>query len=356
MQHLCIKKPRLFHTMKLYPVATLISLSIASAYVHADDPFVILYQQAPLSQAQADRLAVVLERSIEQRPLMGKKDNIIESVDEADADLLLLTASQSRKLTSSKRLVTQWGLDWPTDQWQYIDYNVVQNGSFYPLLVDFTSLAINSDMLPASLVKNWSDAWDSQWSQQIAVSNDYQQLFVVALTSLGYSTSTRNPVEIHSAYKLLQRWLPNIREISSQSDIEMAFLSGEIVLGTSTNRSAYSAAQEGSPIKMMWTMDPIVRTTYGASIPLSAQEMEDSLKAIQWLATPLNAAEYAYSNQSVSAITATNQILPEAYVNDSNLYPPKAATQVRYSEFLGDSALYQDYFDELCAEHGNEWD
>ncbi|MBM7035813.1 extracellular solute-binding protein [Vibrio ulleungensis] len=331
---------------------SLLILPLYSQAVLASSEFVIVYEQHPLTDSQSERLSVLLER-----PVTQIQADSFEAIDtylkERQVDLMLVSKNHYRQLPQSKVEVIDGDIDWKMDNWQYVDKETVSSHRFYPYSVDFTSLAINVDMLPESLISNWTDAWDTQWSDQIAITKDYQSLFVVALDMLGYDLDTTNPLEIHSAYKLLKSWLPNIHEISSSTEIEMAFLSGEIVVGMSTSSGVYSVTQEGSPMKMLWDLDPIIRTTYGFTVPTGALSREKSIEALNWLVTGSNAAEYALSYRRVSAIAASNDILPAYFTGDPNLYPPAdKSTEFRnLEEYSGKTELYKEYFDALCEEH-----
>jgi spermidine/putrescine-binding protein len=327
-------------------------IPLFSCGAFASTPFYVLYEQHPLPDAQVESLSGLLERKIKQVNIGSSKE--VEAYILSDqADLLLTSKNVYRNLTPTYSLSLESQFDWAIENWQFVDSHTLSTQHFYPYTVDFTSLAINADMLPASMITTWSDAWDSQWSDQIAVTKDYQSLFVVAMNMLGYQASTSNSVEIHSAYKLLESWLPNIHEISSTNEIEMAFLSGEVVIGMSTSSGVYSVAQEGSAMKMLWDLDPIIKTTYGFSVPKSSSDSIDSVKAIEWLVNGENAAQFALENERVSAIRDTNALLPHEYVTDPNLYPPQDMEPVyrNANEYAGQTELYKEYFDELCAKH-----
>jgi spermidine/putrescine-binding protein len=329
-------------------------LPLLSKGAVASVPFFILYEQHPLPNSQATQLSDVLEREIKQIQI-DSSENVEAQILQGHVDLLLTSKDVYKNLAPESSIDLASPFDWTIENWQFVDPHTLSSQRFFPYTVDFTSLAINADMLPASMITSWSDAWDSQWSDQIAITKDYQSLFVVALDILGYDTDTSNPVEIHSAYKLLESWLPNIHEISSAHEIEMAFLSGEVVLGMSTSSGVYSVAQEGSPMKMLWNLDPIIKKTYGFSIPNSAQNASDSVKAIKWLANGPNAAKFALHHERVSAIKETNTHLPIEYITDPNLYPPVPMKMVyrNVMEYGGQTVLYKEYFDALCYEHDN---
>jgi spermidine/putrescine transport system substrate-binding protein len=86
--------------------------------------------------------------------------------------------------------------------------------------------------------------WDPRWSRHIAMLDDYQEVFALALIQLGLSANTTDTAEMDRALTLLQQQKPLVRTYSTDTVTTMS--SGDVWIGHIWGADVYPI-QESNP-------------------------------------------------------------------------------------------------------------
>jgi spermidine/putrescine transport system substrate-binding protein len=193
-----------------------------------------------------------------------------------------------------------------------------------PLLIESYGYAINSDMIKRTMVSDWGDLWDRQWTKQILLLNDAHIVLGMALVQLGYSVNTTNKIELDEAFDLLLDLAPNVLDYGSYNQAT-AFLSGDISLGLLSNRDAFIAQQEGAPVDIIWSHETSsIVNLHNLAIPKNERGMQvEAHNLLNFLLRPRSAANIAFYAQLPTTVLEADNHLPQAYVSNRNLNPPK---------------------------------
>ena len=88
--------------------------------------------------------------------------------------------------------------------------------------------------------------WDERWAGHIAMLDDWQEVFALALIQLGYSANTENTAELDEALALLERQKPIVRTYTT--DTVTAMSSGDHWIGHIWGADLYQISQENENI------------------------------------------------------------------------------------------------------------
>jgi len=217
-----------------------------------------------------------------------------------------------------------------------------------PYIWGATGIGYNADMIDESEVKSWGDLWDAKWEGQLMMMDDSREVFHIALSKLGYSPNTTNPAEIKEAYEELKKLMPNVLVFNSDFPAN-PFLAGEVSLGMLWNGSAYMARQEGADINIIWPEKGTVFWMDSIAIPKGAKNVEAAHKMIDFLLRPENAAKIALEIGYPTPVKAAYPLLPKAFTNDTNIYPPQEVMDSgNWQDSVGEAGvLYEEYFQKL---------
>ena len=88
--------------------------------------------------------------------------------------------------------------------------------------------------------------WDERWADHIAMLDDYQEVFALALIQLGYSANTTDPAQMDEALALLQQQKPLVRLYTTDTVTTMS--AGDIWIGHIWGADLYQITQENENI------------------------------------------------------------------------------------------------------------
>lgn len=193
-----------------------------------------------------------------------------------------------------------------------------------PLLIETYSYAINADMIKRDMVSDWGDLWDRQWTNQILLLDDAHIVLGMALIQLGYSVNTTDKIELDEAFDLLLEISPNVLDYGSYNQAT-AFLSGDISLGLLSNKDAFIAQQEGTPVDIIWSHETSsIVNLHNLAIPKNNRGMEiEAHHLLNFLLRPRSAANISFYAQLPTTVSEADNHLPQGYVSNRNLNPPK---------------------------------
>lgn len=217
-----------------------------------------------------------------------------------------------------------------------------------PYVWGATGIGVNTEMVDKSSVTKWDDLWNKKWQGQLMLMDDSREVFHIALTKLGYSPNTTNPDEIKAAYQELKKLMPNVLLFNSDNPA-LPYLGGEVSLGMLWNGSAYAARQEGAPIEIVWPEKGAIFWMDSLAIPAKAKNVAAAHKMIDFLLRPENAAKIAQETGYPTPVDTAHDLLPKSFVEDRNIYPPKAVMESgTWQDEVGEaSVLYEEYFQKL---------
>ncbi len=289
--------------------------------VHASEskpPFTLIYEETAIPQSLIKQLEKLLDRKVVQSPL--NNDTLLDEAEHVD--LLLSSFYTLQNIEANISLLAQHTKTSKSLQrWHYTDQELIHSDKFYPYYVNFHSLVINMNMLPPSLINDWSDTWDRQWSQQLAMIDDYRYLYMVVQHQLGYHYHTITKNEAKQITDRFNHWLPNVHDWYEQSDIEVAFLSGKAAIGIMSNTHAYNTELEGATTHFLWHIKPVIQTNYGLSIPKKTLSFEESMLAINFLTKANQVATFANQQRRVPTDNNAYHKLSQQFISSDNLFP-----------------------------------
>ena len=186
-----------------------------------------------------------------------------------------------------------------------------------------TGILYRSDLLTQPLTQ-WRQLLDpsAELAGKISLTNDTQELIRLGLKALGYSLNSHDPQQLAEVKQLLQRAAPKIGSFQYPSvSNDSALLDGSIVaafvyngdglmLQEQHDKLSYVPPDEGS---ILW-VDYFALGAKGAN-PELAVAFLDYINQPEVAAQQAQYIYYATPNQ------AAEQLLPEAFLNNSAIYP-----------------------------------
>ena len=173
--------------------------------------------------------------------------------------------------------------------------------------------------------------WDPRYADHVAMLDDWQEVFGLALIQLGHSANTSNTAELDEALALLQQQKPLVRLYSTDTITNMT--SGDIWIGHMWGADLYQISQENPNIAYYVPEEGGVRGSdtvaifKGAKHPIAAHLFINHLLDAQISASNTNYIGYMGPNQAAKAFIDPT-ILADPAVN------PDAAIVARLQELL----------------------
>ncbi len=217
-----------------------------------------------------------------------------------------------------------------------------------PYTYGLTGIGVNSTYIDPQKITSWADLWNSQYKNQVLLTNDAREVFHIALLLDGVSPNTRNPEQIKTAYKRLLKLIPNVLVFNSDSP-EVPFVQGEVNIGMLWNGSAYLANKEDPNIKFIYPKEGAIFWMDNYAIPANARHLDNAYKFINFLLRPENVKEviermgFSMPNDGVKALLTTK------LASNPILFPPKEEIKKGIIQADVGSAvtIYQKYWELL---------
>lgn len=219
-----------------------------------------------------------------------------------------------------------------------------------PYLWGSSGIAVNTQRIDKSTINKWDDLWRPQYRGRVMMMNDLRDVFAMALLTLGYPTSTRDPEQIRQAYEKLKALMPNVRTFNSDAP-RMPFMEGETYLGLAWNGEVVMAQDQGMPeLDFIYPAEGAVMWMDNMVIPKNAKNRANAHAFIDFLMRPKNSAIISQAIGYATPNEAARQLMPPEIANNPIIYPPPTELQhALFREDVGDQtmALYQRYWDRL---------
>lgn len=162
------------------------------------------------------------------------------------------------------------------------------NNYSLPYVYGLTGIGVNAAEIDPDKVSSWADLWKEEYKGKILLTADSREVFHFALLLSGFSPNTDNPQEIETAYKRLQKLIPNVQTFNSDSP-EVPYLQGEVEIGMIWNGSAFRAHKENEDIRFIYPKEGAIFWMDNYAIPKQAKNKEAAYKFIDFMLRPESA-------------------------------------------------------------------
>jgi spermidine/putrescine transport system substrate-binding protein len=217
-----------------------------------------------------------------------------------------------------------------------------------PYMWGSTGIGFNADIIPPGQVSSWNDLWNKEYSGQLLLQDDMREVFHMALKIKGYSSNTRDPLEIEAAYELLTELMPHVLVFNSDSP-RLPYLAGEVSIGMIWNGEAWMAQQENKAISYVYPTEGANFWVDSFVIPKGAKNIKNAHTFINFMLRPDIAKLCVEENGFATPVTAALPLLDEEVRTSEIIFPP--ASVVAAGEFQTDVgealAIYQQYWEKL---------
>jgi spermidine/putrescine transport system substrate-binding protein len=218
-----------------------------------------------------------------------------------------------------------------------------------PYMWGSTSLAINTDIVPAETVQKLADLWKPELKGKLLMPNDPREVMGIGLKVLGYSINEKDPEHLRQAYEKLRTLMPMVRVFDSDSP-KQALLSGEVAVGLVYNGEAYIANSENEAIRYIYPPEGFSLWLDSFCIPRGAENVDAAYRFIDYVLQPKISAIISESMGYSSPIAKVVELLPAA-MKENNIVNPSAQDIARgeYLDSLDEKTLklYEQYWVKL---------
>jgi spermidine/putrescine transport system substrate-binding protein len=206
---------------------------------------------------------------------------------------------------------------------------------------------VYNDELLKTAPKNWSDLWDTQYKNQILLTDSARDVMGMALSKQGYSENSTNEGELNSAYRDLLKLTPNVK----------AVLGDEIMNYMINNETPLAVVYSGQGAMMVEDNEHLhyvvpERTNIwydNLAIPRTAKNIKGAYAFINFMQKAENAAQ---NSEWVGYSTPNNKakaLLPKAVSGNKSFYPD-AATLKDAEAYKDLNPYWNGYYNDLYLE------
>ena len=203
------------------------------------------------------------------------------------------------------------------------------DGYAVPYFWGTSGIAYREDLVERDIT-SWKDLFhlDDRMRGKVAMGGSSRDLIGMALKALGYSLNSTSFKELEEAKQLLLRQKPFVAEygyieldetsVLATGEMHMAMVySGDaLMLHDVNDKIGYVVPEEGSEI---WVDQMVVGS--------ASQNKELAYKFLDFLNEPEIAARIAEFVYYATPNLAAEKLLPEEFLNDEVIYPPKAVLE-----------------------------
>ena len=210
-------------------------------------------------------------------------------------------------------------------------------------------MIINSKLTNKEHAKNWKDMLRPEYKGKVLLSDEMRDTFSIALHAVGKSANSTSEKDIREAYEFLRALHPSVR-IFDVTATKQAFISEEVVIGTTWNGDFIIAKQENQDLEYVYPEDGALIWLDSFSMPKGAQNIDNAHAFVNFLLRPEIAKkcqeEYMYSTPSLGTIAL---MTPEERNNVALVPTDKELTKAEFVTNVGAKALliYQTYWEKL---------
>lgn len=227
-----------------------------------------------------------------------------------------------------------------------------------PYLMNYVYVVYNKETCPVEITK-YEDLLDPQLKGQIASVTGQRNLFPIALVALGYDPNSTDEGEIGEAYEWLQKLMPNIAGLDSDS-AETMLINGAASVGFFFDGQAARAFEEMGTDKLAVAKltDPIQLGVDEMVIPKGAKNKENAEKFLNYIldadncAANLQGMMEEYGSYYTCPNSAAVEKMPTEYKEAPAIDIPQNMKDNYFLQLdIGDAAkVYDSYWTKLMSE------
>lgn len=225
-----------------------------------------------------------------------------------------------------------------------------ENNYSIPFMWGTTAIGVNAKYINPDNVTSWKDLWNPAYKGKVMLQNDVREVFHVALHLLGFSGNTDNETQIKAAYEELQKLMPSVRLLNSDSP-KVPFLNEEVNIGLMWSGEAFMANNENPNIKYIYPVEGAAIWADNFAIPSKAKNVENAYAFIDFISRPDISAKISNELGYSSPVLKAADYLDNETKNSSIVYP--SDKQLENAEFQIDVGpaitIYEKYWEKLRA-------
>lgn len=219
-----------------------------------------------------------------------------------------------------------------------------------PYMWGLFGMMINTKQVDKEKAKSWKDLLRPEYKGKVILSDDMRDTFGMAMHAAGKSANSTNPDDIKAGYEFLKALHPSVR-IFDVTAVKQAFISGEVIIGTTFNGDALVARQENPDLEFVYPEEGVLIWVDSFAIPKGTKNVENAHTFVNYLLRPDIAKRcqevYMYSTPNLKTI---EEYMSDEERNNTTMVPP--AEKLEKAECLINVGaktlmLYKDYWERL---------
>lgn len=224
------------------------------------------------------------------------------------------------------------------------------NSYSVPFMWGTTAIGVNSKYIDPDNVTGWKDFWNPAYKGKVMLQNDVREVFHMALHSLGFSGNTDNESQIKAAYEKLEKLMPSVRLLNSDSP-KVPFLNEEVSIGLMWSGEAFMANKENPNIKYIYPAEGAAIWADNFAIPNKAKNPEYAYQFIDFISRPEISAKISQEMGYSSPVLKAAEYLDNETKESKIVYPGEK--ELKNAEFQVDVGpaitIYEKYWEKLRA-------
>ncbi|MDR2893802.1 MAG: spermidine/putrescine ABC transporter substrate-binding protein [Deltaproteobacteria bacterium] len=224
-----------------------------------------------------------------------------------------------------------------------------ENKFSIPYMWGSFGMIINTKYVDREKAKTWRDLLRPEYKGKVILSDDMRDTFGIAMHAAGKSANSTNPDDIKAGYEFLKELHPSVR-VFDLTAVKQAFISEEVIIGTSFNGDALVAKQEHPDLEYIYPEDGALVWIDSFAIPVGAKNVDNAHEFVNFLLRPEIAKrcqeEFMYSTPNLGTIELMS---PEERNNPALQPTDKDLQKAEYLLNVGSKTLmlYKDYWEKL---------
>lgn len=221
-----------------------------------------------------------------------------------------------------------------------------------PYLWGSTGIGVDTSKVDQSSITSWADLWNSKWAGELLLIDDVREVFHIALSLKGYSTNTRDPYELKSAFRQLKTLMPLVADLDGENPGQY-YLDGTADIGMLWNGEAVQAQRKNPAIDYIYPQEGAIFWIDSFAIPVGSKNYREAHRFIDFMVGMEMAIKSVEELGYATANTAAQQQLPENVRDNPMIFPdPEQVARSEFQEDLGaeTTQLLNSYWQRLRKE------
>ena len=211
-----------------------------------------------------------------------------------------------------------------------------------PYMWGSMGIMVNTKYVAPGSVTKWSDLLKPEFKGKIMLSDDTRDTFGAALKTTGSSANSVSEAELARAFDFLSKLRESVRVFDITAS-KQAFVSEEVIVGTSWNGDALVAKEENEALEFVYPEEGAIVWVDSFAITSGTANVENAYAFISYMLEPEVAKrcmeEYQYSTPNLGAL----KLLDEESLANRTLNP--TGDDLKNSEVLTSVGNAQQIYD-----------